>query len=81
MLYSLSGTSNATTLTVTLPFNAKDQVNAPVSVGIDNGTGQYSYVRTRAGSNILDAFRTITTITWTGSGNKNITFNFTYEIE
>jgi hypothetical protein len=50
-------------------------------VGVDNGTQQNSYLRTMAGSNILNCYRTATTITWTSSGNKSIYFSFTYEVE
>lgn len=75
------GTSNATSFTITLPFNAKYLAAHSMCIGVDNGTGQNSYVRTVAGSNILNCYRTATTITWTGSGTKSIYFSFTYEIE
>lgn len=77
-----NGTSNATTFTITLPYPAKTVKQArTMAIGTDNGTNQNSWVSTRSNSNILDVYRTATTLTWTASGNKGINFVLTYEIE
>ena len=81
-VYMTSGTSNATTFTMTLPFAAANTTVQTFfgAVGVDNNINQNSWVRTRMNSNILDVFRTVTTNTWTASGTKGVFFTITYEI-
>jgi hypothetical protein len=76
-----NGTSNATTTTVTLPFNAKSFgvcsflycVNNTSTVGFATGL-------TTAGSNVVDIFLNTNTV-WTAANGKRVNGSFTYEIE
>lgn len=77
-----TGTSNATTFTITLPFVAKTgALTKCPAITTDNGTVASGWVSTASGSNILTAYRTPATITWTASGNKALIAQFTYEID
>lgn len=74
-----SGTSNATTMTVTLPFNsAFAAINTAVI--LNSGTAAVGRAHTAASSNILTFFATITAGAFTASGNKNGNINLTYAI-
>lgn len=82
ILVTSSGTSNATTTTVTLPYNAKTgMLSRPTAITIDNGINASGWASTRSGSNIMDLYRTPATLTWTASGTKGIVLVFTYEVE
>lgn len=80
------GTSNATSLTMTLPFAAAsgtNQTSCILSVR-DNGTTQTTpgRIQATAASNIADIYKTCaTTNNWTSSGEKSASFNWTYEIQ
>lgn len=82
-LTGTAGTSNATTLTVTLPFTAANtsQQIAHLCRARDNSalaTGGCIYA-TRANSNICD-FYTGGGSVWTAAGTKLVEFEFSYEI-
>ena len=83
-----SGTSNATTMTVTLPFTAAWSGGAgfglqqSVMQVINNGVNIIGTVRTRTGgSNILDCYNGVVGTAFTSSGSKAIQLNFIYQIE
>lgn len=74
-----TGTSNATTTTITLPFQAK-YLSRYVIYGTNSGTAVYAMLQTRSGSNIADLFLTAAGGAWTASGAKRGNFTITYEI-
>lgn len=82
---SSAGTSNATTLTITLPFNASSSASQYfISVQATNsGTAATSpgMLVTRTSSNIADVYLTAAAGAWTANGSKNIRFVITYEIQ
>jgi len=80
--FATSGTSNATTFTITLPFAAANVEDPQTFAGnvVDNGTGKVGIVRTRVNSNVLDVYNGATGTAFTASGAKNAAFSITYEI-
>ena len=79
-----SGTSGATTKTITLPFNAD---SVAVQIGwtgsfVNNGTASTTpgMILTRVGSNTADLYRDFVALAWTASGACRINFIFTYKI-
>lgn len=74
-----SGTSNATTMTVTLPFNALFAI-VNMAIITNSGTAAVGRAHTAASSNILTFFATITAGAFTGSGNKSGNVNLTYSV-
>lgn len=83
---SATGTSNATTTTVTAPFNAAttNLQYGPVPVTANNSAGLSApgLVQTRqTSSNVLDLYTTIAAGAWTASGGKRVSFTFTYHIQ
>lgn len=81
-LHSAAGTSNATTLTVTLPFAAANTATfqAPVLV-VDNGFVVLGRIITTVNSNVLNVYATAGAGPFTGSGGKAVYLaGFTYEI-
>ena len=74
------GTSNATTFTVTLPFNAKNVCAYVIRVA-DSGTWQTGLLTTAAGSNIATVYKTTAAGAFTNSGVKGTMFNILYEAE
>lgn len=83
-----SGTSNATTMTVTLPFTAAWTGGAGFGLqqsvmGILNSGAQINgSVRTRvSSSNILDCYNGVVGTAFTASGAKGVFLNFIYQIE
>ena len=81
-----SGTSNATTKTITLPFTAANTGVQNLLIGIvNNGTFSDSpgRIATRSNSNIADVYRVISNGTaWTNTGTCGFAnFVFTYEIQ
>lgn len=76
-------TSNATTLTITLPFTAAEAPVLMGSVCTDNGAGQSTSPRfdLAAGSNVATVYKAPAGTAWTASGSKNIRFTFIYEIQ
>lgn len=79
-VFFTSGTSNASTFTMTLPAVCA-LVEVCSAITIEGATVAAGWARTRAASNIIDCFRTPGTTTWATSGNKNIYFEITFEIE
>lgn len=85
----VSGTSNATTFTVTLPFAADDtklggapngKYSAMVHI-TNNGTNASGWLRSRTGSsNIADVYATAAGGAWTASGTKELGGTFIYYI-
>lgn len=75
------GTSNATTFTLTMPFNAKYTTYFTI-FGFNNGTGVNGRAQTTAGSNILTLSASPSVGGgWTASGTKNAFLNFWIEVE
>lgn len=83
VMVNIQGTSNSTTTTYTLPFNAINENNFIMHVGINNGTGVQARADITKNSNI------ITHIYWTGvssvsnysnTGTKGIFEQFFIEI-
>jgi len=82
------GTSNDTTMTVTLPFTAAWSGGSGFGLqqsvmGVqNNGTNVNGSVRTRvSGSNILDCYNGVVGTAFTSSGSKGVFLNFVYQIE
>ena len=76
-----AGTSNATTMTVTLPFAALGIVSHNPIVA-NSGTLQTGRITTAAGSNVLTCTATPAAGAFTASGAKNLFLaGFTYEIQ
>lgn len=77
-------TSNATTLTVTLPFAAANTTTQIITGGfcVNNGTTQTAPPRidTATNSVIANCYLNSSAATWTASNAKGIAFNLTYEI-
>lgn len=76
-------TSNATTLTITLPFtptsNAVQVYHCKVT---DNGSAQTApgQLVISAGNITMDVYKTLAAGAFTGSGNKSTNFTMSYEI-
>ncbi len=83
-----TGTSNATTMTTTLPFTAAWSGGAgfglqqlPMGM-LNNGAHVNGCVRTRiSGSNILDCYNGVVGAAFTASGTKAVFLNFVFQIE
>lgn len=79
----ITGTSNTTAMTITLPFAAANTaVQSFAVIAIDNTTTQADpgKLNTRVNSNIADVYKTLPSGTWTSSGAKGLTGVFTYII-
>jgi hypothetical protein len=78
---TVNGTTNATTLTLTLPFNAKYLVGGNFAFVVNGASGNTAGMwLTAAGSNILTCYTT-TLGTWLNAGgNKRVVGFITYEI-
>lgn len=78
---STTGISNATTKTITLPFNASSTSIQYLScAGRDNGTDTSMTIRTRVGSNIADVFKVFLGA-HTSSGTWSVAGSFNYQID
>jgi len=75
-----SGTSNATTLTVTAPFNAASLTIIPTLIQ-NNGTFATGRVQTAAGSTTLTFLAAPTGSAFTGSGSKTGYVNISYAVQ
>lgn len=78
---SASGTSNATTKTITLPFIASGAAQAGIVAStVNSGVNSTSpgSVISRVDSDIADVYRTVASLAWTASGNARFAFSFTY---
>lgn len=76
------GTSNATSMTVTLPFPAANTTTQKWEMQGFNNTAAVSppaMMRTQVNSNICDCFLTTANGAWLNSGTKAINGNFCYE--
>ena len=70
---STPGTSNASTFTLTLPFNAAAETILAIGSAIDNNSNNVSptaYAQTTVNSNVLGIW--ISNSSWTGSGTKYV---------
>ena len=75
------GTSNATSFTITLPFNAADLVGGSLAFTKDNGSITVGgYGLTTAGSNVLTLTKQ-SGAAWTASSTKRAVFTFQYMIQ
>lgn len=78
-----SGTSNATTVTFTLPIAAANTSIQSFTngVAINNGTVQSNCLRieTTPNSTTLNIYRDTQVTAWTNSGGKNALFSILYE--
>jgi hypothetical protein len=80
--FAISGTSNATTFTITLPIAAANTQVQTFNAGNtqDNGVSASSgVVRTVVNSNVLNVYKTNVGGAFTASGSKNVAFCITYE--
>lgn len=75
-----SGTSNATSTTMTLPFIAADTDFSAFNYCVDNNALCYAAGLTTNGSNVINILKNGGT-SWTASGNKRITGIIIYEIQ
>lgn len=79
------GTSNATTTTVTLPFNANSSAVQIMNTFIIQNSGTVATapgrIDTRVGSNIADVYRDALKTAWTGTGVKAFFGYGVYEID
>lgn len=84
IINSTSGTSNATTKTITGPFNAAEASHGSLLVVVNNGTAQTTpgVARTRVGSSTIDLYRNndLGSTAWTSSGNCSIAMYITYRM-
>lgn len=80
---STAGTSNATTITMTLPFASNQTVVFSNGVAVDSGAGATTTPRfdLTSGSNIATVYKSPAAGTWTATGSKGVKFQFTYEIQ
>jgi hypothetical protein len=79
-----SGTSNATTFTLSLPFTARTgSVCTRLCTGIDNGTDTVAMAVISSSDYTVATLWKGTTVggAWTNSGAKRINFDMTYEAE
>lgn len=77
-----TGTSNATTKTLTLPFAALDADVRSLQSIINNGANNGGLIQTAVGSNVLTAYATIAAGVWTASGGATVYLDgFSYIIQ
>lgn len=78
----LSGTSNATTLTLTLPIASANAVNLIPIVGASNASAALvsGRIDVAAGLTTVSAFRDVGGTAWTASGTKSLQGTFIYRI-
>lgn len=77
---SASGTSNATTMTVTVPFTSAFATLNPALI-TNAGTAALGRAHGGAGTNIVTFFATAAAGAFTNSGNKQGNINFSYAIQ
>ena len=78
---TVNGTTNATTFTVTLPFNAKYIVAGNFGFVVNGASGNQSGMwLTAASSNILTCYTTVLGAWLNAGGNKRVVGTITYEI-
>jgi hypothetical protein len=81
-----NGTSNATTTTMTVPFNAatNNVQYGLIPIVVNNAallTAPGRIDTRQTGSNVLDMYTTVAGAAWTASSGKRVSFTFTYKIE
>ena len=74
-----TGTSNATSFTITMPFAAFNNMNYPVTI-VNSGTVSIGRMVTTAGSNVA-SFVQASGTAFTASGAKSAIISVTYEIQ
>ncbi len=81
VFYSVSGTSNATTLTFTLPVAAKRDQRFVGAAATDNGSAQTTtpYYSMTASSSTCTVYKTLADGAWTSSNSKAVSGLFFYE--
>jgi hypothetical protein len=77
--FTINGTSNATTKTITLPFNAATADSYPIIIQ-DNTGRATGMIILRAGFNIADVYRDVIATSWATSGNCKWSIHITYEV-
>ena len=75
-----TGTSNASTATVTLPFQSKNDYYT-FAICTNSGTNSMALVHFTANSNVMDAYKDLAAGAFTASGVKMIYVNMVYEIK
>lgn len=82
VICATSGTSNATTTTITLPFNS-----LLLTIGVLHGVANngslltvHGRIDTRAASNVADLYTSAGAAAWTSSSTKRGSFVLTYEL-
>lgn len=81
--YLTPGTSNATSLTVSLPIAVGSVSNNDVLTvgnGVDSGTAVAASIQLLAGGTTLTAGKIAATATWTATGSKNVVGQVVYPI-
>lgn len=81
-VYAATGTSNATSYTMTAPFKALQQYEEGWgSYVFNNGVALTapSLVNTQAGTNVLDIYRDVSGAAWAAANDKASTVKITYE--
>lgn len=79
VMFNFDGTSNSTSTTFTLPFNAITY-NEAAGRFVNNGALIAGYTRIGLNSNTVTLLSSISSTTWTASGNKSISGQFFYDI-
>jgi hypothetical protein len=81
---AFSGTSNATTVTMTLPFTARNSaIQALHGIATDSGTAQTAsgVLKTAVNSNVANLYKTLANGAWTNSGTKGFACAGWFQIE
>lgn len=73
-----TGTSNATTFTMTLPYAAVAAVRIPITAVDNTSNTTVGRADTAASSTTLTLYTSIAAATWTASGAKGVVFCFSY---
>lgn len=82
VIIALSGTSNSTSFTFTVPFNVKSGVSYSMAMLIDNaGTPAMGRIQITATSNIINVFATTAGGAFTASGTKAVRGVFWFPTE
>src|SRR5687768_7202753 len=76
-----TGTSNATTLTMTLPAVAKYLQSFLIRITNNNGAYTTGLLLTAAGSNVATLYSSPAAAAWTASSTKGALFTITFEVE
>lgn len=78
-----NGTSNATTTTVTVPFNASTDLQFGLIFSLANNNAVSTTpgsIVTRSNSNIIDLYINLQSAAWSASNGKRASFTLTYEL-